>query len=87
MSSEVIKAGYDRVTHILAQWNQFAGINKEVLEAKAAIGSEVHKMIDMHEKGLFSAGGVRAEGYFSAYLNWREKQEGLARFDGTEALF
>jgi hypothetical protein len=76
MSNEIIKPGYDRVTKILSQWNQFAGIGKEIIENKAAIGSEVHDMIDMHEKGLFSAGGVRAESYFSAYLNWRGNQVG-----------
>lgn len=76
MKNEIIKPGYDRVTHILSQWNQFSGINRDVVEAKAAIGTEVHEMIDMHEKGLFSTGGARSESYFSAYINWREKREG-----------
>ena len=73
MENEIIKPGYDRVTSIVGQWNDFSRF-KEAVEAKAIIGTEVHKIIEMNEKGLFFGGSFRAENYFKAYLSWKRQQ-------------
>lgn len=83
-----IKAGYTRISDILATLKDRTHINQMVLMDKAEIGTEVHSNIHMEEIGCpttFSIFPVRnpitgyilreeqrGKGYFESYLKWRE---------------
>lgn len=68
----MIRPGFIRVSEILGQWNRFEGINKDVLHAKAELGTAVHEAIKAHQECIHLAVPENAFGYFESYLKWLE---------------
>jgi len=69
---EDIKPGYTRVSEILSQWDRFGHIDKEVLQRKAQIGTNVHKAIEDHHNDMCPILEKAEEGYFESYKKWFE---------------
>tara|TARA_R110000868_G_scaffold396050_1_gene668085 strand:- start:1003 stop:1596 length:594 start_codon:yes stop_codon:yes gene_type:complete len=68
-----IKKDYIRVTELLKPWQDWGNIPKDVLEAKAEIGTNVHDAIAMHAMGLpIPILTERESRYFDSYLKWEE---------------
>ena len=54
MSREIpIKEGYTRISEILGFFTSFAGIDPGILQAKAMVGTNVHKAIDCFYNNVF----------------------------------
>ena len=71
-----IKNGYIRVTELLKAYQDWGDIPKEVLEAKAQIGTNVHEAIENHSVGLSIPNLTPREAkYFDSYLKWAEHEE------------
>lgn len=68
----MIKPGYIRVSEILGQWDRFGAIDKQVLEAKAQLGTAVHEAIKAHQECIHLGVPENAFGYFESYLKWYE---------------
>lgn len=62
---------YARVSDILKQFNDFSGINEEVLRVKAALGTNVHDAIDDDIQGNYPAVLPNGIGYFESFQKWR----------------
>ncbi len=64
---------YVRVSEILARFQDYKDIDPEVLEAKAKIGTNVHKAIIQDcEDDFVVFESDRAEAYFGSYLMWKK---------------
>lgn len=64
---------YVRVSEILARLQSYADIDPEVLEAKAKIGTNVHKAIVQDCAGEFVVlESDRAHAYFESYKMWKQ---------------
>jgi len=62
-----------RVSQILAWIEPYVGIDPAVLEAKAAIGTNVHQsIIDYCNCDFYVNDTQRADAYFKSWLMWRE---------------
>lgn len=71
-----IKKGYVRVTDLLKPYQDWGTIPKEVLEAKAQIGTNVHEAIENYSVGLPEPKlTVREAKYYDSYLKWAEYEE------------
>jgi len=74
MSSEtLIKEGYLRISEVLRFFTSFAGIDAGVLEAKALVGTNVHKAIECYFNNVFYPLTEKEENYFQSFLKWQEK--------------
>ena len=69
---EIIKPGYTRVSEILSQWDRFSGIDRDVLENKKRIGTNVHEAIDLYNACLPYSLEEDERGYFESYIEWRK---------------
>ncbi len=67
MNKEEIKKGYVRVSDVIAPYTDFSGIDQEVLEAKAAIGTEVHAFIEAHYREDFHPITEKAQSYIPSF--------------------
>jgi hypothetical protein len=63
---------YARVSDIIVPFNDFSKISKEVLEKKAALGTEVHGMIADYVEQRFCIGSMKATEYFNSFLRWHD---------------
>lgn len=64
--------GYVRVSQILARFQSYADVDPEVLEAKAKIGTNVHKAIVQDQADeLVIHKGPREKAYFESYEMWK----------------
>lgn len=61
---------YARVSDILRPFTDFSSISPDVLEAKAALGTEVHGIVNDHIAGQNTLSFDRSHGYFSSWLKW-----------------
>jgi len=66
----MIKPGYTRVSEILSQWNQYAGIEKSIIERKACIGIAVHEAIVGFQDNIHMHLNEEAQGYYESFLKW-----------------
>ncbi len=69
---ESVDQEYTRVSSILAQWDTYGHIDKEVLQRKCDIGTRVHEAIDNHQKGIYTPLDESTSGYFESYLLWEK---------------
>jgi hypothetical protein len=68
---EIIKPGYTRVSEIIAQWPKYEGIDPKVLQAKAEIGTNVHRAISAYIKdNLVLPLTDIEEGYCQSFFKW-----------------
>ena len=67
MDNEEIKAGYVRVSQVIAPYVDYSHINQEVLAAKAAIGTEVHSAIESHYLQEFFPISLKAQEYIPSF--------------------
>lgn len=68
-----IKPGYTRVSEILSQWDDYEGVEKSVLEKKAALGTEVHEAIMGVHEDIYLPFSEEAQGYMDSFLKWKEQ--------------
>lgn len=67
---------YVRVSTILSRFESYDHIDKELLEAKAKIGTNVHQAIIQDcADGFYILETERAKAYFESYRMWKDKQE------------
>ncbi len=66
-----IRPGYIRVSEILAQWDRFGGIDKDVLAKKAALGTAVHEAIGADSSNVFVPLEDSHKGYFESFQRWK----------------
>jgi len=64
---------YARVSEVLKPFYNFSGIDKDVLERKADLGTQVHSAIADDIAGRFPCPGAAGWGYFQSYLKWKER--------------
>lgn len=62
---------YARVTSTLQSFTNFGGISKDVLEAKAALGTRVHECINELIEGKSPTALGNEIGYVKSFENWR----------------
>lgn len=74
---EIISPGYARVSEILSQWDKFSGIDKDVLEAKKILGTNVHSCIDMYNASLPYIATEKEEPYVQSYIRWKNREKFL----------
>lgn len=65
-----IKPGYTRVSEILAQWDDYEGVEKSILEKKAALGTSVHEAIMGFHENIHLPVAEEAQGYYDSFLQW-----------------
>jgi hypothetical protein len=70
-----IKPGYTRVSEILAQWEDYVGVEKSVLERKAALGTQVHEAIMGFHEGIYLPVSPEAQGYFESFKLWQQRSK------------
>jgi len=71
---------YVRVSEILARLQSYADVDPEVLEAKAKIGTNVHKAIVQDCAGEFVVlESDRAHAYFESYKLWNVKKPNIVQ--------
>lgn len=63
---------YARVSDILKKFVDFSGIDPQVLERKAALGTRVHQAIDQEIEWDFPVVGLKEQGYFQSFIRWRD---------------
>lgn len=63
---------YVRVSEIASISGQFDGIDKQVVENKAKIGTNVHKFISQEINGEFPIVTGKESGYFQSFKRWEE---------------
>ena len=80
--ANMIQENYPRVSKILEWYEENVLLVKrsifhqEAREAKAKIGTQVHKAIEVYEKnGIYHPLCERGEFYFESYMAWRETTE------------
>ena len=61
---------YARVSDILRPFTDFKGIDPEVLQRKADIGTSVHQAIADEIAGAFPTPVEAGQGYFDSFLEW-----------------
>lgn len=61
---------YARVSDVLRPFADFTNIDPLVLEAKASLGTEVHKIIEDYIRGQRTLSLGKAHGYYSSWLKW-----------------
>ncbi len=84
---EEIKEGYTRVSSILGQWNHLAHIDKNVLDNKCRIGTEVHQKIGAEADGIFIETGRDTLGYILSWSTWKNECNEGAKYIATEKRF
>lgn len=84
-----IKPGYIRVSEILSQWDRFGHIDPQVLQDKANLGTEVHRVIDEVSSGMFTDEYLlpeKARKYLRSFRLW--KNEGVKEWKkGEQRLY
>lgn len=73
--TEKIKPGYTRVTDMLKWIIDLSKLPPEILDRfdrKGVIGTNVHKAIEMNEKGEWYPLMPEEQPYFDSYLKWRK---------------
>lgn len=68
----MIREGYTRVTEILRQWDTFGHIDKDVLERKQEIGTNVHSAIKAHFEGIYFPLSEVEQPYFDSFMVWHD---------------
>jgi len=74
LSRHIIHEGveYVRVSDVLQPFTNFGGIDPAVLNAKAELGTNVHKIISDDIEGVFSYVCHKEKGYVDSFHKWRE---------------
>jgi hypothetical protein len=68
-----ILPGYTRVSEILQQWDRFKGINRDIIDRKAKIGTNVHNAIKAYLElvPMFELNEEESQ-YFQSFLLWHD---------------
>lgn len=71
-----MKEGYTRITKVLSPFSGYKAIPREILDAKAALGTKVHKIIN----GYLNTGGLwdvepETQGYIDSMLKFWNPRE------------
>jgi hypothetical protein len=69
-ADEIVKPGYVRVTELIRLYNDFSGIDPQVLEAKRIIGTNVHNAIESDCSDYLDE---RESGYYESFLQWKKE--------------
>ena len=84
---DTIKEGYTRVSTVLAQWDKFGHIDREMVARKAELGTRVHEAISNHHDNLFIPLGNKEQPYFDSYMAWENSLTGYTIVENEKRLY